>query len=462
MTKKGKIFLLDDEELISEVLFKALRNEGYDVMKENETDHAIEKITAWDPDILLLDISMPGRSGMEILKDIMASDLNTQVVMLTADDSAESAVTAMKIGAVDYITKPFNTDEVKIILNNIFEKEALKKEVTFLRKAYSDTVEKEFIGESKAIKEIKATVEKMAQAKVSSILLTGESGTGKEVIARHIHQLMFSNETSRYAPFVSINCAAMPESLLESELFGHEKGAFTDAKTLKKGLFEEAKGGSILLDEISEMKLSLQSKLLRVLEERTLRRIGGKQEIQVNVTIIATSNINLIEAVGKGNFRQDLFFRLSPFYLHIPPLRERKGDIPLLVDYFLSYFISKYNKNTLKGFSPEAERLLMNYNWPGNVRELKNVLERFVVLESNEIIRPEHIPNWISGHDTIAYSPVGGRFILPESGISLDDVEKDLISQALEKSNRNMAQAAKLLNITYDSFRYQLKKFGLK
>ncbi len=462
MSKKGKIFLLDDEELISDVLLRALRNEGYEVMKENETDGVEEKIMAWDADILLLDISMPGRSGMEILKEIISRNLQTQVIMLTADDTAESAVAAMKIGAVDYITKPFDMDEVKIVVGNILEKQELKKEVSFLRKAYADSMEREFIGESKAVKEIKTTVEKMAQAKVGSILVTGESGTGKEVIARHIHQLMFGLDSSRYAPFVTVNCAAMPEALLESELFGHEKGAFTDSKTLKKGLFEEAKGGTILLDEISEMKLSLQSKLLRVLEERTVRRIGGNQEIKVNVTVIATSNVNLIEAVGKGNFRQDLFFRLSPFYLYLPPLRERKSDIPLLLDYYLAHFTNKYHKNTVKGFSPEAERLLINYHWPGNVRELKNLLERFVVLENNEIIRPEHLPHWVSAQEVIASGPVGGRYILPESGISLDDVERDLIIQALEKSNQNMAQAAKLLNITYDSFRYQLKKFGLK
>lgn len=463
MSKTGKIFILDDDELISTVLARSLQNEGYDVVKENETDNVLEKIISWDPDILLLDLTMPGRNGMDILKDLIKTkELRTQVVMLTADDTAESAVSAMKIGAVDYITKPFNTEEVKIVLNKILEKEALKKEVSFLRKAYSESVEKKFVGGSPVIRDILSKIEKMAEAKVAAILVTGESGTGKEVIARHIHDLMFCRETSGYSPFVSINCAAMPESLLESELFGHEKGAFTDAKALKKGLFEEAKDGTILLDEIGDMKPSLQSKLLRVLEERTIRRLGGKKEIPVAVSVIATSNVNLIEAVGKGNFRQDLFFRLSPFYLHIPPLRERKEDIPHLIEHFLSYFISKYNKNRIKGFSPEAEKLLMSYNWPGNVRELKNTIERLIVLENNEIIMPEHIPQWVFEQDTILHPPVDGKYVLPDTGISLEEVEKDLISQALDKTNWNMAKAAKLLNITYDSFRYQLKKFGFK
>jgi len=334
MKKKGKVFLLDDDGLIVSVLSRALKKEGYEVYEETETDDAINKIKSWDPDLLLLDISMPGRDGIEILKEIRGEEIQTQVVMLTADDTAETAVKAMKLGAVDYLTKPFNTDEVKIVLSNIIEKESLKKEVKYLRKAYSEVFDRELVGESRAIKELKKKVEKIALAGVSTVLLTGESGTGKEVVARQIHRLMFGTDDSWRAPFVSINCAAMPETLLESELFGHEKGSFTDAKSDKVGLFEDARGGSILLDEIGDMKPDLQTKLLRVLEERTIRRVGGKSEIPIDVTVLATSNRNLSQAVEKGDFRRDLFFRLSTFYLHIVPLRERQEDIPLLAEHF--------------------------------------------------------------------------------------------------------------------------------
>ena len=461
MKRKGKVFLLDDDGLIVSVLSRALKKEGYEVHEETETDDVVSKIKSWNPDILLLDISMPGRDGMNILEEIKGREIPTQVVMLTADDTAETAVKAMKLGAVDYLTKPFNTDEVKIVLSNIIEKESLKKEVKYLRKAYSEMFDRELVGESRAIKELKEKIEKIAQARVSTVLLTGESGTGKEIVAKQIHRLMFGTEDSWRAPFVSINCAAMPESLLESELFGHEKGSFTDAKSDKVGLFEDAKGGSILLDEIGDMRPDLQTKLLRVLEERTIRRVGGKSEIPIDVTVLATSNRNLSEAVEKGDFRRDLFFRLSAFYLHIVPLRERKEDIPLLAEHFLSHFAAKYNKPMIKGFSPEAEQILVNSNWPGNVRELKNLVERIVVLENVEEILPEHIPSWISRSTMRTEQSSNGKFVLPNSGISLEELEKDLISQALQKARDNKTQAAKLLNISYDSLRYQLKKFGI-
>jgi DNA-binding NtrC family response regulator len=424
MKSKGKVFLLDDDELIISVLSRTLKKEGYEMVAQTETDDVINKIKSCDPDIVMLDIKMPGRDGIDILNEIKDRRMNTQVVMLTADDTAESAVRAMKLGAVDYLTKPFNTDEVKIVIGNIIEKQNLRQEVDYLRKAYSEVFEKDIVGESGAIKELKTKIEKMAQARVSAILITGESGTGKEVMARHIHNLMFGTNNSWQAPFVSINCAAMPESLLESELFGYEKGAFTDAKSDKKGLFEQAKGGSILLDEIGDMKPDLQSSLLRVLEERTVRHIGGKREIAVDVIAIATTSRNLSEAVKKGDFRKDLFFRLSAFYFHIPPLRERKDDIPLLSKHFLSHFSTKYNKKLIKGFSPEAEELLIGYGWPGNVRELKNLVERFVVLENTEVIGPEHMPKWIFDQTLTTSDHSDDGFTLRESGMSLPGFEK--------------------------------------
>lgn len=462
MKNKGKVFLLDDEDLIVSVLAKSLKSEGYEVYPETETDGVIEKIKSWDPDVLLMDIRMPDRNGIDILEEIKESKIDTQVVMLTADDAVETAVKAMKLGAADYLTKPFNTDEVKIVIGNIIKNQNLRQEVDYLRKAYSEVFEKDMLGESAALKVLEEKILKIAQAQVSNILVTGESGAGKELVARRIHKLMFGSDSSWNAPFISVNCAAMPETLLESQLFGYEKGSFTDAKADKKGLFELAKGGTILLDEIGDMKTDLQSKLLRVLEDRKVRRIGGKGEIEVNVTVIATTNRNLSEAVNEGDFRKDLFFRLSTFYLHVVPLRERADDIPLLAGHFLTHFATKYKKKNIKGFSPEAEQALVSYAWPGNVRELKNLAERFVVLESEDLIQPKHLPKWIYGESINTGRPSAEKFVLPDAGISLEDVEKDLIIQALEKANNNRAQAAKLLRISYDTLRYQVKKYGLE
>ncbi len=462
MKSNGKVFLLDDEELIVTVLSKALKKEGYEIYAATETSGVIDKIKSFNPDLLLMDIRMPDRDGIDILKEIKSDGLTTPVVMLTADDTADTAVKAMKLGAADYLTKPFNTDEVKIVIRNIIEKQNLKEEVDYLRKAYSEVIDREIVGESSVITELEEKIKKIAQARVSNILVTGESGTGKELVARRIHKLMVNTDSSWNAPFISVNCAAMPESLLESQLFGYDKGSFTDAKSDKKGLFEMAKGGAILLDEIGDMKLDLQSKLLRVLEERKIRRIGGKGEIAVEATVIATTNRNLSEAVSSGEFRKDLFFRLTTFYLHVLPLRKRQDDIPLLANYFLTHFAQKYNKKRIKGFSPEAEKVLVSYAWPGNVRELKNLVERFVVLEDAEVIAPEHMPKWIFG-DTLGTQQLSGdKISLPDSGISLEDVEKDLIRQALEKSNYNKTLASKLLNISYDTLRYQVKKYGLE
>ena len=462
MKSKGKVFLLDDEDLIVSVLAKSMKSEGYEVYPETETDGVIEKIKSWDPDVLLMDIRMPDRNGIDILEEIKDSKIDTQVVMLTADDTVETAVKAMKLGAADYLTKPFNTDEVKIVIGKIIKNQNLRQEVDYLRRAYSEVFEKDMIGESAALKVLEEKILKIARAQVSNILVTGESGAGKELVARRIHKVMFGTDSSWNAPFISVNCAAMPENLLESQLFGYEKGSFTDAKADKKGLFELAKDGTILLDEIGDMKPDLQSKLLRVLEDRKVRRIGGKGEIAVNVTVIATTNRNLSEAVNEGDFRKDLFFRLSTFYLHVAPLRERADDIPLLAEHFLTHFATKYKKKNIKGFSPEAEQALVSYAWPGNVRELKNLVERFVVLESEDVIKPKHLPKWIYGESITTNRPHAEKFILPDSGISLEDVEKDLIVQALEKANNNRAQAAKLLHISYDTLRYQVKKFGLE
>jgi DNA-binding NtrC family response regulator len=464
MREQQKIYIIDDDELIITMLSRVLKGNGYEVRTATSADGVVSKIKAWSPSVVLLDIRIADKSGIDVLQDIVKQDLPTQVVMLTADDTAETAVKAMKLGAADYLTKPFNVDEVKIVLQNIIEKGQLKQEVTYLRKVQSEVFEKEIIGQSKVVEELKSKIGRMADASVSTVLITGESGTGKELFARYAHRMIHQATRKGFAPFIKVNCAALPENLLESELFGYEKGSFTDAKSDKKGLFEMAQGGSILLDEIGDMKHTLQGKLLRVLEERTVRPVGGSEEIPIDVTVIATTNRNLAEAVDEGTFRMDLFFRLSTFYLHIPPLRERQDDIPLIMQYFLSQFTTRYLRKTTTRISPEAEKILTSYGWPGNIRELRNLLERLVVLEGAEEILPEHLPNWVTSSKAgiTTSTPGGGRITLPTSGISLDDLEKDLIVQALERTKNNKTQAAKLLNLSYDTFRYQVKKFGLE
>jgi len=463
MKTKGRIFLVDDDELINSMLTKMLKNSGYEVRAATSAVEVVKKIRSWSTDVVLLDIRIGEQNGIDVLTELMQQENPPQVIMLTADDTAETAVKAMKLGAEDYLTKPFNIDEVKIVLQNIMERGRLKQEVAYLRKVQSEVFEKEIIGESKAVMDIKTKLKRMADASVSTILITGESGTGKELFARYAHRLLHEVDGNRYAPFVKINCAALPETLLETELFGYEKGSFTDAKGDKKGLFELAQGGSILLDEIGDMKPSLQGKLLRVLEERTLRHVGGGEEIPIDVTVIATTNSDLKDAVEKGGFRMDLFFRLSAFYLHIPPLRERREDIPIIIQHYLATFIAQYKRTSAPRISPEAEKILSSYAWPGNIRELRNLLERVVVLEGAEEILPEHLPSWLTNKSGIA-SPAASseRIVLPLQGLSLEALEKDLIVQALERTHHNKTQAAKLLGFSYDAFRYQVKKFGLE
>lgn len=457
----GKIFLLDDDELIVTMLSRALKKDGYQIKAEIKTKDVVDKIRTWSPDVVMLDINMPEKSGIDILQELRSKEIDTQVVMLSADDTAETAVRAMKLGAADYLTKPFNMDEVRIVISNIIEKHKLKHEVEYYRNISSQLFEKELLGASNEIKDLKAKGEKIAQAHVASVLITGESGTGKELVARYIHRLMHGDSTQGYAPFRAVNCTALPDTLLESELFGYEKGSFTDAKSDKKGVFELADGGSILLDEIGDMKPNLQSKLLRVLEERTIRRIGGNVEIPIDVTVIATTNMDIQSAIQKGEFRMDLFYRLNAFSLFIPALRDRKEDIMLLARHFLSQFTSRYKNQKIRDFSPEAEKLLMSYKWTGNVRELKNVIERIVVLENTEFILPEHLPREMLSQPATSGFQSKDKFVLPETGLSLDDIEKDLILQALDRANNNKTLAAKLLNISYDSLRYQIKKFKL-
>lgn len=469
MTNMGRIFLVDDDELIITMLSRSLKKEGYETRIQTTVDNLVENIRSWHPDLVMLDIHLNENvTGLDILETIRKEKIDTEVVMLTADDTAESAIKAMKLGAADYLNKPFNIDEVKIVIGHILESSRMKDEIDYLRK--SGQITHQMICESPAMRNLLEQATKIAEAQVQTILITGESGCGKEVMAQYLHNARHpqqDQEASSYIPFISVNCTALPENLIESELFGHTKGAFTDAKADKKGFFELATGGTLLLDEIGDMRHELQAKLLRVLEDRKIRRVGGTVDLPVELTLIASTNKDLKETVSEGRFREDLYFRLSAFSLHLPPLRERHEDILPLARYFLDFFSQRYQKKNVKEFAADAERLLAAYTWPGNIRELRNVIERCVVLENSSTITASHLPIEIAGETVVTPQHFverrkSNRFILPEDGFSLDKMEQDLIRQALERTNFNQTKAAKMLGVTYDTLRYQMKKYGLK
>lgn len=464
MSNNGRIFLLDDDELISSMLARTLHKEGYETHVLNSSVDAVKTICSWQPHALLLDVDLgQGPNGLDLLEMLQAEGIDFPVVMLTADDSAESAIRAMRNGAADYLNKPFNIEEVKIVLEKLLANSRLKNEVEYLKKSTTASLGRTFIGESPIIKKLLDNSHKIAAAGVQSVLITGKSGTGKEVLARNLHFWRFG-ERSNYesVPYIAINCTALPENLIEGELFGHVKGAFTDAKNDKKGVFELADGGTLLLDEIGDMRPELQGKLLRVLEERTVRRIGGKVDQPIDVNIIAATNRDLKKAVSDGVFREDLFYRLTSFAVEIPPLKDRGDDVLLLTRHFLKSFAGKYSKPPIEHLSAEAEKLLKAYSWPGNVRELRNVIERCVVMESTDTLGTEHLPLNLGGQQD-QYSERRKRFqaIMPEEGISLEEVEKAYIKLALERSGNNMTKAAKLLQVSYDTLRYQAKKYEL-
>lgn len=464
MQNKARIFLLDDDELIITMLARSLHKEGYETHLLNSSEQAVQKICAWQPHALLLDIDLgEGPSGLEVLKLLQEEEIDFPVIMLTADDSAESAIQAMRFGAADYLNKPFNIDEVKIVLEKLLENSRLKNEVRYLKGSTTASLGRTFIGDSPSINKVLSNGQKIAEAGVQSTLITGKSGTGKEVLARNLHFWRFGQRKDfDRVPYIAINCTALPENLIEGELFGHVKGSFTDAKTDKQGVFELANGGTLLLDEIGDMRPDVQSKLLRVLEERTVRRIGGQVDLPVDVYIIASTNRDLKQAVDNGSFREDLYYRLSSFSIHLPPLNDREEDITILTKHFLEYFAGKYGKPPVKSITKEAEKLLKNYSWPGNVRELRNVIERCVVMENMDFLAAEHLPLDLGGRECNAVER-RKRFqiFLPEEGVALEEVERELIRLALERCNNNMTKASKLLKVSYDTFRYQAKKYEL-
>lgn len=464
MVKKGRIMLLDDDELIISMLARALNKEGYITELLHSSVNAVEKILAWQPDLMFLDVDLrENLSGLDILRMLQDEGVSFPVVMLTSDDSSESAIKALRYGAADYQNKPFHVEEIKIVTAQLLANARLREEVAYLKQSAASTLEKMLIGESPAIQKLMDDARKIARAGVSSVLITGKSGTGKEVLARRIHQWRFEGRGDiNNFPYIAINCTALPENLIEGELFGHVKGAFTDAKADKKGVFELADGGTLLLDEIGDMRPELQGKLLRVLEERTVRRVGGKVDLPIDVNIIACTNTNLKKQMTDGIFREDLFYRLNSFALELPPLKNRGNDVLLLAQYFLDTFALKYNKKPIRSISPEAQTLLTAYSWPGNVRELRNIIERCVVMEETDILHVDHLPLSVGGQaDGYAERRRNFHLVLPDEGISLEKVERELLRLALERTGNNMTKAAKLLYITYDAFRYQAKKHNL-
>jgi len=454
---RKRILVVDDEKLIRWSLEKNLRESGYDVETAESGKKAISIIQSEIIDMVLLDIRLPEMSGVDVLRQIKEQNRDMPVVMITADDTVETAITCMKTGAYDYILKPFDLEEVIVLVEKSLADSSLKSECRRLRhEVESESRFDNIVGNSDSMADMFRVLEKITQSDASTILLQGESGTGKDLISRAIHY----GSARREKPFLVINCAALPETLLESELMGHEKGAFTDAKSAKKGSFEAADGGTLYLDEISEMKVSMQAKLLRIIENKSFKRVGGVHDIKVDVRIIASTNRDLESAVREGNFREDLFYRLKVIPIELPPLRKRREDIPLLVSHFIGKFNNEF-KRKIKGVTPEAERLLMKYHWPGNVRELKNMIERAIILESEDMILPEHLPAELRNGTGSVKGPREYHVGIPPDGISLDKLEENLLRKALSMAGDNQTRAAKLLGLGRDALRYRMKKTGL-
>jgi len=453
-----KILVADDEQSMREFLDIMLKKEGYKVSLASNGEEVL-KLTEKDIfDLVLMDIRMPKLDGISALKKIKAISPETIVIMITAYASADTAIKAMKEGAYDYITKPFKVEEIKLIIKNALEKKNLQKENILLKQVVRDRYHFEnIIGQSSKMLALYDLLEKVAPTK-TNILITGESGTGKELAAKAIH----FNSPRKEKPFVTLNCGAIPEPLIESELFGHMKGAFTDAIATKKGLFEVADEGTIFLDEISELPLLMQVKLLRVLQDKEFKRVGGTEDIRVDVRIISATNKDLEEAVREKRFREDLFYRLNVIQIKLPRLRERREDIPLLTDHFLKKYSEELNKN-ISRISSEALRILLNYEFPGNVRELQNIIERAVALETTQELTTQNLSSYLDEQIPLKKGPVDLE--IPNEGIDLEkvvgDLERTLLLKALDKTRGIKKKAAELLHINFRSMRYRLEKYGL-
>lgn len=451
------ILIVEDEPLVRWSLETELGKEGYTVKVVESGEEALELINENNIDLVILDVGLPGISGIDVLENIRAEGRDLPVIIITAYEDVASAVTSMRLGAYDYITKPFQLENVKITVEKALERASLQKEVEQTRQRLKDEYGvSRIIGTSPAMQEVFEMVNLIARSDATTVLLSGESGTGKDLIAKAIHY-----QSQRYSkPFLDINCAAVPETLLESELMGHEKGAFTDAKTIKIGLLEKGSGGTIFLDEIGDAPLDIQVKLLRVIEERSFRRVGGVTPIKVDIRLIAATNQDLEFLVNERRFRADLYYRLKVFPIFLPPLRERGEDVLFLSKFFIDSFNREFKKQ-VPGMSPEVEELLMAYPWPGNVRELKNVIERAMILVRNGSIQPDHLPKELlrdADEEKVA-DDNWVRNIPP--GLSLEQVEEAVIRNALEATDGNQLHAARRLNISRHTLRYRMKRFSL-
>jgi DNA-binding NtrC family response regulator len=449
---RERVLIVDDEKLIRWSIRARLKEEGLNVDEAQDGKEAFRQLQDDDCDLMLLDHRLPDTTGLEILERVRRETPDVSVVMMTAYGTVEDAVQAMKLGAFDYLTKPVNLDELVIIVQKALETTRLRREVHRLHSERRETQGRaQLIGTSPAMRDVIEMIEKICRSQATTVLLEGDSGTGKNVVAKSIHY----GSPRAERPFVNITCSALTETLLESELFGHERGAFTDAKTQKKGLLEVADGGTVFLDEIGEMGTAMQVKLLRFLEEKTFKRVGGTRDIQVDVRIIAATNRNLEEAVATSQFREDLFYRLRVIPIRLPSLRERREDIPILVQHFLDHFNKEFRKATVS-VSPEAMERLTSYAWPGNVRELRNVIERIMILENKKRIELDDLP---SAMRTDGAPSAGTR--VEVGSMTLEEMERWAICQALDQSGQNQVRAAKLLGISRDTLRYRMKKFGL-
>jgi DNA-binding NtrC family response regulator len=464
--------IVDDERLVRWSLRQKCEEWGYLVIEAAAGEPALKLAQRESPDLVLLDVRLPDLTGIEVLDEMKKNGDASAVIMITADPQLDDVKAALKLGAYDFVGKPIDFDELHVAIKNALEATNLRGEVQALRGEVRRGVGYDsVVSVSPKMTELMHFVRKVASCEATTILIQGESGTGKDLIAKAIHY-----ESSRHEkPFVAINCSAIPETLMEAELFGHEKGAFTDAKQMKRGLFEAADGGTLFLDEIGELSPLLQAKLLRVLEDQVIRRVGGLRDMQVDVRVIAASNRDLEKAVREGNFRQDLYYRLAIIAIFIPPLRDRKEDILPLVSFFIERYNRRFRK-AIRGITDDTRALLLSHNWPGNVRELKNSIERGMILEEEAFLRPVYLPFSVgeSGGRTLfeRASPANGgrtlpngrtlpRLYIPEGGTSLEEMEHSMVELAMSQSNGNQTNAAKLLDITRDALRYKLKKFGL-